>query len=656
MLTLLAATAFLPPAQLKLSSLFSDHVVLQQEMRVPIFGEARPGQQIDVEISGQHHHTRADASGRWLVRTNPLKAGGPFEIVVRGGNTVHVRDVMVGEVWLASGQSNMEWRVAWADSPEKDLFDTDPSIRFFTVGRQSSESKANDVHGEWIPSNRQAVFQFSAVAYSFAKQIQKATKVPVGIIHSSWGGTGAESWISRSTLLENPEFAPVVTNYLASIPTYQERRAKFENQLFAYNAEVFKSDPGNDGYHKGWADPDADLGEWQQTIVPGAWETRGLNMDGAVWYRKAIELPESWYGKELRLELGTLDDFDFTYFNGNRIGYTGEGTREPNKLLRSYRVSPGLVRHGSNVIAVRIFDRFGDGGFTGDATDIRLKRVDTGDTLDLSGEWMFRIERQLEPASLATVNDMPTSPVGPGHPQAPGSLWNGMVAPIVPFAIRGVIWYQGESNAPRASQYRRLFPLLINDWRKQWGQGDFPFYFAQLANFRARKSDPSESDWAELREAQLMALKLPRTGMAVTIDIGDPNDIHPKNKREVGRRLALHALAKEYGQQVLRSGPLYRSMRVQGRETQVFFDAVGAKLKTGDGGILRGFAIAGADRKFHWADARISGSSVIVSSPRVSRPVAVRYAWADNPDCNLQDSSGLPASPFRTDDWPGITR
>lgn len=293
----------------------------------------------------------------------------------------------------------------------------------------------------------------------------------------------------------------------------------------------------------------------------------------------------------------------------------------------------------------------------GELDDMRLSLWDgPSEAIPLGGSWLTKVETELEPAPASVVNQMPESPAGPGHPKAPGSLWNGMIAPLIPYTIKGVIWYQGESNAPHAYQYRKLFPMMISDWRKRWSSPQLPFYYVQLANFRARKPEPGESDWAELREAQALALKLPATAMTVTIDIGEAKDIHPKNKHEVGRRLALNALAKDYGMDVLRTGPIFRTARFEGPEVQVFFYAVGSRLATQDKGPVRGFAVAGADKQFYWANARISGSSVIVSSPKVKTPVAVRYAWADNPDCNLTNNSGLPASPFRTDDWPGITK
>lgn len=658
MLTFLFAAAIVKEANLRLPSIFGDGMVLQRRSKDPVFGTAEPGSDVEVSIAGRKYKTEADEAGKWSVSLDAMEAGGPYTLTIRAGQTVRFRNVMVGEVWLASGQSNMEYRVAWAANPAKEIANLSPDIRFFTAVRQSTETEAGDVPGKWAISTRLNVPQFSAIAYAFATELHAKLKVPIGIIHSSWGGTPIESWINRHTLAQNPDFAPMVSNYLASVPTFAQRRAEYEAKLAQYNDEVYKKDGENKGYHLGWADPDLSPAGWTPVEVPGPWElTQNLLIDGSVWYRKDVILPQEWTGKALRLELGPIADLDRTYFNGNQVGTTLENVRDASKVKRVYRVSPGLVRPGRNVIAVRVFNQFGDGGFMGELDDLRLSLWDgPSEAIPLGGSWLTKVETELEPAPASVVNQMPESPAGPGHPKAPGSLWNGMIAPLIPYTIKGVIWYQGESNAPHAYQYRKLFPMMISDWRKRWSSPQLPFYYVQLANFRARKPEPGESDWAELREAQALALKLPATAMTVTIDIGEAKDIHPKNKHEVGRRLALNALAKDYGMDVLRTGPIFRTARFEGPEVQVFFYAVGSRLATQDKGPVRGFAVAGADKQFYWANARISGSSVIVSSPKVKTPVAVRYAWADNPDCNLTNNSGLPASPFRTDDWPGITK
>jgi sialate O-acetylesterase len=410
-------------------------------------------------------------------------------------------------------------------------------------------------------------------------------------------------------------------------------------------------DGENKGEALGYADPSGSTSDWTRMELPKQFEAAGLAIDGAVWFRKVVQVPETWAGKQLILNLTAIDDYDVTYFNGTKIGSTGRETPDSYQVPRRYMVPGSLVRPGTNVIAVRVFDRAGDGGFGGAGEmSLRPDGADASEAISLGGLWDYKVELALEPKQV----DWGTRPelVGAGNQNSPSMLYNAMIAPLVPFTIRGAIWYQGESNAGRAYQYRTLFPIMIRDWRRAWGRV-FPFYFVQLANWRPRKEQPSESDWAELREAQTMTLREPQTGMAVAIDIGG-EDLHPRNKLDVGRRLAAWALANTYGEKVVPSGPLFDRFSIEGDKVRIKFKH-GTGLKTNDSGPVKGFAIAGADRKFVWAEARIEGQTVVVWSPSISKPVAVRYGWADNPAVNLYNKAGLPASPFRTDDWPGVT-
>jgi sialate O-acetylesterase len=582
-----------------------------------------------------------------------LSAGGPLELTVKGNNLLTIRNVLVGEVWLCSGQSNMEWplinTVGGAETVAEAKY---PEIRLFQVEHHTSASPLTDVEGHWVVTTPDDAAHFSAVGYFFGRELYQQLKVPVGLIHSSWGGTPAEAWTSHEAMLSSPELKPILDRYESSLNALPQAKEAYARALAEWEEKNLYIDAGNKGEALGYADPATATADWSRMDLPKQFETAGLLIDGAVWFRKVLELPESWAGKELALNLPPIDDYDVTYFNGTKVGSIGRETPNSYGVPRKYVVPGSLVRAGRNVIAVRVFDSAGEGGFSrGGAMSIGPAGGAESDAMSLRGVWDYKVELALEPKHP----DWGTRPeaVGVSNQNNPSVLYNAMIAPLVPFAIRGVIWYQGESNAGRAYQYRTLFPIMIRDWRKAWGS-ELPFYFVQLANWHANRAEPDESDWAELREAQMLTLREPHTGMAVTIDIGDENELHPRNKLDVGRRLAAWALAGTYGRKVVPSGPLFDRYTIEGDKVLIHFK-YGAGLKTIDGGPVKGFALAGADRKFVWADARIEGDTVVVSSPKILKPVAVRYGWADNPIANLYNYAGLPTSPFRTDDWPGVT-
>ena len=527
-----------------------------------------------------------------------------------------------------------------------------PEIRLFTVEHQTAVAPLTDVQGHWVVTTPEEAAHFSAVGYFFGRELHQRLKAPIGLIDSSWGGTPAEAWTSHEALLSAPELKPILEKYESSLKALPQTKETYARALAQWEEKNLYIDSGNKGEASGYADPATPTTDWATMDLPKQFETAGLLIDGAVWFRKVLELPESWAAKDLVLNLPPVDDLDITYFNGTKIGSTGRETPNSYMVPRKYVVPGSLVRPGKNVIAVRVFDSAGEGGFSrGGAFSIGPAGAGESQVISLRGVWDYKVELALEPKHP----DWGTRPeaVGVSNQNSPSVLYNAMIAPLVPFAIRGVIWYQGESNAGRAYQYRTLFPLMIRNWRSAWGH-DFPFYFVQLPNWHASKAQPDESDWAELREAQLMTLREPHTGMAVTIDLGDEIELHPRNKLDVGRRLAAWALADTYGQPVIPSGPLFDRYTIEGNQVRIRFKHA-AGLKTLDGGPVKGFAIAGEDRRFVWTEARIEGDTVIVSSPQVPNPVAVRYAWADNPLANLYNKGGLPASPFRTDDWPGIT-
>ncbi len=508
-------------SDVRLPAVFGDHMVLQREAPVPVWGWADAGETVTVTVAGQTKTATAGADGKWSLALDPLKSGGePLELTVAGKNSRTLKDILVGEVWVGSGQSNMEWAVQTALEAEQEIASaTEPQIRLFKMKRRVSDQPEEDTEAAWSVCSPETIKTFSAAAYFFARELRKTVDAPFGLIQSAWGGTPAESWTPREALAADPGLKTLLDDWDRRMKDYPRVKAEYDREIAEFRAASEKA--------------------------------------------------------------------------------KAEGKPAPE-----------------------------------------------------APDW---------------------PPLGPDHPHKPTSLWNGMIRPVVPFAIRGVIWYQGEANTDRPFQYRTLFPALIASWRKAWGAGDFPFLYVQIAGYGDPKPAPAESSWAALREAQEAALTVPNVGMISAIDIGESKDIHPKNKQEVGRRLARAALAKVYGKETPHEGPVFEEMKVEGEKARLSFRHAdgGLKVRTPapspaagstplgmvppaelGAGVPRGFEIAGDDMKFAWADAMIDGSTVVLSSPKVPKPVAVRYAWADYTDVNLYNREGLPALPFRTDDWP----
>ena len=620
-------------------------MVLQQQADAPIWGEAKPMKTVKVTTSwdGKTYETQADKEGKWKLSVRTPEAGGPYELTLTDGQKLVLKNVMIGEVWICSGQSNMEMPLeGWGKimNYKKEVSAADhPNIRLLHVEHVTSTQPESDIKvrdNGWQVCSPQTIPNFSATAYFFGREISEKQNVPVGLIHTSWGGTNVESWISGKVLQEMPDFSNVVEEVRA-MPDKTAMKAEYLKTLEAWNNRV------DEGFAAGKpvrAEVSLDDSNWAKMKFPGMVEEQGLNgFDGLIWLRRTVDIPASWAGKKVQLILGTIDDNDITYWNGQEVGRTTGYT-----IQRNYTVPGKLVKAGQLSLAIRIVDT---GGGCGMPNDLYLRSAN-GEQISLAGEWKYQV------AADARKEGMPPKDMSE-NPNLPTSLYNAMIHPLVPYGIRGAIWYQGENNASRAYQYRELFPLVIENWRKDWGK-DFPFYFVQLANFKPVSPEPVDSDWAELREAQTRTLSVANTGMAVIIDKGEANDIHPKDKQAVGHRLALIARAKTYGEQIPYSGPMYHSYEVDGDKIILSFDHTEGGLKSGDGKALQGFSIAGRDHKFHWAKAEIQGDKIVVSSPEVLYPVAVRYGWADNPVCNLYNGAGLPASPFRTDDWKGVTQ
>lgn len=639
-------------AEIKMSPLFTDNMVLQQKSDAPIWGTAEPKAKVTVKTSWNKasYTAVADEAGKWMVKVSTPKAGGPYSMTVteQGAQPITIKNVLIGEVWICSGQSNMQMPVKgnWAkvtNCDEEVANAKYPKMRLISVERLTS-SKPEDnftTYGNgWMECSPENVAEFSATAYFFGREIHKKRGVPVGLIHTSWGGTTIEAWMSKEALAGVKDLgsqAEMVSGWPA---TREERRAKSQGAVDAWNR---LSNTFDDAFvqFSDFSEEKFDDSRWDNMKLPGNLERVYSGFDGHVLVRRTVDIPAAWAGKEIKMHIGGVDDKDFTYFNGTQIG----GEQGWNKA-RVYTIAGNLVKEGKTTVAIRIMDKSGNGGISGNDQSFYLEGPD-GSKISLAGNWKSKKD--------ADYSCMPARPVNMyNEPYWSTVLYNAMIAPLVPYSIKGAIWYQGCSNDDRAYQYQDLMRLLIADWRDKWGY-DFPFYITQLANYTKRQTQPTESTWAELREAQLMAARtVPNTGMAVTIDIGEANDIHPRNKQEVGRRLALQALNKTYGMQVACSGPVYESYEIDGNVIRLKFSSVAGGLVV-KGDKLEGFTIAGADHKFHWAEAKIVGNCIEVSCKDVPRPLAVRYAWAHNPLGNLYNTTGLPASPFRTDSWQGVT-
>ena len=655
---LLVACSMNVHAQVKLQPLFTDNMVLQQQASVPIWGEDKAGKKVTVVTSWdkKRYTTTTTAEGKWKVSVATPKAGGPYSITINDGKTVRLNNVLIGEVWLCSGQSNMEmpvvgWGNDYFKAEHKDA-DNHPNIRLLQLDLVANAKPATHFKARnngWSVCNYATLAPFSATAYFFGRDLEKHLNVPIGLIQTCWGGTLAEAWTGKESLELDPDFTNGL-KHLSEIPASKaESQKKYETAYAQWQKDINNKDAGMKNGKALWVAPNFNDSDWKTMKIPSLFSQNGLEkFDGIVWFRRTIDIPSSMAGKNLTLQLGPVDDMDVTYFNGERIGEMSGWERD-----RIYQIPSRLVKAGKNVIAVRVLDPQGDGGIYGKREVIRLvaegKKGEKNVTqeLVLTGEWHYKVSTDM--------GNLPAEPVNPNNnPNLPTVLYNAMINPLIPYTIKGAIWYQGEANANRAYQYRELLPLMINDWRNRWGYR-FPFYIVQLANFMARHDHPTESAWAELREAQAMTTNLDNTGISCTVDIGMEKDIHPSNKQDVGHRLALIARAKTYGQNVEYSGPLYQSFEMTGSGIRINFSHTTGGLKTNDGQPVTGFAIAGPDHVWHWATAKIDGNSVIVSSDKVKFPVAVRYAWADNPACNLYNGANLPAFPFRTDSWNGVT-
>ena len=638
---LLLMLSFSGFADVELPKLFANGMVLQRNQKIPLWGWAKGGEKIAVQFKNQLKNTIADQSGKWKIDLDSEKEGGPFELKIKGENEIILKDVLIGDVWICSGQSNMEFPVGITASAQIEIEQANyPLIRCFNVPKiVSLQPNATLSGGLWKPVSPDNVKGFTAVGYFFARELYHNLKIPIGIISTNVGGTIIETWISSKAFEKSATFTDMISKIpKATIAEVNEQNlALLTAQITAVQGPLPKIKEVDQ-----WKYSTFDDGSWKIMNIPGLWETKGWpKLDGSVWFRKEIIIDAEEALNAAVLNLGRIDETDEAFVNGVKVGETKARPTDERK----YVIPAGVLKVGKNSVVIRVEDIGGGGGFGSPADKIYLTVGEK--VFGLSGDWKYRIASVNANGFAIYPNTYPTL------------LFNAMIHPLTSYPIKGVIWYQGESNASRGYQYKETFPLLINDWRTHWKQGDLPFLFVQLANFSMDKRTKAQgSTWAELRESQLSALALPNTGMAVTTDIGDAKDIHPKNKQDVGKRLAAIALKKVYGKSIVAGGPVYEKYKLEGNRIIISFNSLESKLMIKDTfKLLKGFTIAGQDQKFFDASAYLKGNTVVVYSNKIINPVAVRYAWEDNPEsANLFNKAGFPASSFRTDNWDLVTK
>ncbi|WP_223833571.1 sialate O-acetylesterase [Pedobacter riviphilus] len=626
-------------AHITLPKMFGNNMVLQRGIKIPIWGKSVPGANINAILGEIMVKATANGQGEWKVFFPAFKAGGPYKLSIsesgRPGSGVELQGILIGDVWLASGQSNMEWSVQQAQNAVNEIAKADfPKIRLFQVEHVKKLNPQQDVAGgKWKICNPENVAQFSAVAYYFAKKIHLDQGVPIGIIQSTWGGTPVESWTSREKLLSSP----ITKAKTLANDTLAERHFVKDSLDQVRSWDILYHPYQN--ADKIIPQPDYNDSGWAVIEMPKLLKDFGIgHYEGMIWMRKKIILPETFLKSDVTLYIGRPDVNYSLYVNGTEICKTVWNTNPG----QHYTIPARILKKGENTVTLRLAMLWGIGGLNPPADEMYITNGKA--RISLAGSWKY--QKDLEPAMAKNRN----------YQYYPSLLFNSMINPLVPYGIKGFLWYQGEANDTAAYNYRKLFPMLIKDWRERWKQGNLPFLYVQLPNFKQIQPLPSESEWAELREAQALTLSLPNTAMACTIDIGEADNIHPGNKQEVARRLALAANKLVYKQDNIASGPLLKSFSKEGSRMRIRFTNAGNGLISKDAKALTGFAVAGEDRRFHWAEAKIEGNEVVVYSEKVPHPVAVRYAWADYPSCNLVNSDGLPANPFRTDNWKGITQ
>ena len=632
--------SFSAAATVRLPQLLGNHMVLQRDMEFKIWGWASPGEKVIINFNGKKESAVTGSDNQWMVRFPAMTAGGPYTMHIQGENEIILDDILMGDVWFCSGQSNMvlpmeRLKEKYPDEVANDHF---PDIRNFFVPTDADVTKIHDdlPPGKWVAAVGNDILQFGGLTYFFARQLYQKYHIPIGIINSSVGGYPIQSWMSKTAAKDFPNLESQIKKY--SDTQYMNNVAKARAaKEYADAHPVILPDKGTIGPVQ-WTDPAYIPANWHRFWLPGYWADQGVKgLHGILYFRKEIEVPASMTGMEARLFLGCIVDADSTFVNGKFVGHITY-----QYPPRRYILPSGLLKPGKNLIVIKLINTGGKGGFV---PDKNYSLHANGQQIDLRGDWDYQVARVIDPVTDSTVSDewiMKNSITG---------LYNTMVAPATHYAIKGFLWNQGESNISNPGNYDKYLIALINDWRSKWNEGAIPFLYAQLPNFGDVEYSPSESNWAQMRQYQLNALKVPNTGMAVTIDAGQWNDLHPLDKKDVGERLALWAEHLSYGSTDPDfSGPVYQSSRTDGNKIIISFTHTGSGLTVKGGGDLYYFSIAGADKKFVWARAKIEGDKIIVWNDELTKPVIVRYAWANNPEgANLYNVKGLPASPFETD-------
>jgi len=629
------------------ASMFTDNMILQRDKKISVWGKGIAGEKFEIILGDTNVKSTVDESGKWLIELLPRGLGGALELTLKSNtNEIKLSNILMGDVWFCSGQSNMEWSVNLGRDAEKEIKEGNyADIRLFTVLRNAKEEYQESVTGKWEQCSSEILGEFTAVGYYFGRSLHKELNVPIGLINSSWGGTCVEAWSSRESLEADPDHSYLVKGYkefLKTRPRNTMTLAEWEDKYW------YIDEPPNKGFEDGWHQKEFDDSKWESMKLPKLWQFDGKEFNGCFWFRKEVQIPNEWVGHEIEVSVGACDKSEYTYVNGNLVGsMLFADDRNAWCANRKYSVSKDINNNSVIQIAVRVISMINGGGMTGPGVDmyVSLKNNSSEEKVSLAGDWKYDVEYKIVRDDIP--DSMPVPTWGDDNQNSPFALFAGMVNPVIPFTLKGFIWYQGESNCDRTQSYLKLFPAMIKDWRQRWNE-ELPFYLVQLANYGPNENEDEPRPWSELRETQRLAAdKLSNCEMACIIDIGESVDIHPKNKQDVGYRLSLLALQDCYAQELdLYASPSFKSAEFSNELVRVSFDqSKGLHCTESD---IQEFELAGEDNKFYCAKATLEGDELILSSDQVASPLYVRYAWRKGPSVNLFNEINLPLAPFNT--------